>query len=342
MRARIRNVKPEILLDEKLWDLEQRIGPLVYRTFQGLWMLADREGRFEWKPRQLKAAILPYWSGDIEPLLRGLVDDGFVQRYQVDGRSYGCVRNFPKHQRPNAREPKSELPPPPGESEPDPARARTCMHVQDSDEAHACECGDTCVHVSSGKGRGIGNWEGEGNARARAASPPPPPDAPEPAPESEPADRPTLRPPRPARGQAPPEADSQTSGAHTQEVVDAWADAYAAAEAGVPPKLTGQRLVAAVEFARSVARAHEVGLRAAAMAIAKATIDLPRDKRQWALSELDPYVAAKADRLREVRTKGFVEPSPPEAWGRPLTVEEQDAQLDAIFGPVPLAKGGAR
>lgn len=168
MRGRIRTIKPEALLDDALWDLEEQTGMPIFRAFTGLWMYADREGRFEWKARPLKAVILPYWDGDFSAVLDAMAGAGFVRRYEVDGRHYGVVVNFCKHQTPNAREPKSVIPGPPV----------TNPHVPT--HVHACagsDAGDapvTDAHVGKGReGKGTGReLDLEGNSRARAKDPP--------------------------------------------------------------------------------------------------------------------------------------------------------------------------
>lgn len=124
MKPRIRTVKPEALTDEVLWDLETSTGMPLYRAYQGLWMCADREGRFEWRPRALKLHCLPYWEGDFDAALEALASKLFIVRYTVDGKDYGYVRTLAKHQRFDHREPPSILPAPddharacPGEAE---------------------------------------------------------------------------------------------------------------------------------------------------------------------------------------------------------------------------------
>lgn len=112
MRGRIRSIKPESCLDEELWDAEQRTGLPLYRCFTGLWMYADREGRFEWRPRALKTVILPYWSGEMEDALEALSKERFIEHYKVDGKEYGLVCKFLEHQTPNHKEPPSKIPPP--------------------------------------------------------------------------------------------------------------------------------------------------------------------------------------------------------------------------------------
>lgn len=113
MRSRIRQLKPELFLDDEFWELQQAHPRLpVLQGFLGLWCQADREGRFEWKPAVLRTQILPFWSGDFAEVLAVLEGAGLVQSYTVDGRRYGLIRSFAKHQRPNSREPQSSLPAP--------------------------------------------------------------------------------------------------------------------------------------------------------------------------------------------------------------------------------------
>lgn len=112
MRGRIRTIKPEAFLDEDLWDLETETGLPIFRAFVGIWTQADREGRFEWRPRALKAAILPYWDGDFSRVLDALTTRRFLVRYAHQGRVYGAVRTFKQHQIVNNRESDSELPSP--------------------------------------------------------------------------------------------------------------------------------------------------------------------------------------------------------------------------------------
>lgn len=112
MRARIRSIKPEILIDDQLWDAEQKSALPLYRAFTGLWMYADKEGRFEWNARKLGAVVLPYWRGDFDDVLTVLATHEYIVRYEVEGRAYGYVRTFKRHQVVNHREADSALPAP--------------------------------------------------------------------------------------------------------------------------------------------------------------------------------------------------------------------------------------
>ena len=132
MKARIRSVKPDIGTHEELWELGVKTGYPVFQSFVMLWCCADREGRFEWKPRALKLFCVPYWEGDFGALLNELAEAGFVTRYQVDGKDYGVIDSFKKHQVINQREAQSVIPGP-----------GDVTHVR----AHASPSVSTAVHV---------------------------------------------------------------------------------------------------------------------------------------------------------------------------------------------------
>jgi hypothetical protein len=168
MRGRIRSVKPELLTDEKLWDLGQETGLPVLQGFVGLWCMADREGRFEWRPRALKTGILPYWEGDFSRVMDALASRGFLVSYAVDGRDYGAVVNFAKHQTPNNREAPSEIPAPPEYSD------IASTSTREPRVGHASARGDDASlskKKSSGNGiLGTGSWERDLGNVANAAT----------------------------------------------------------------------------------------------------------------------------------------------------------------------------
>lgn len=107
--ARARNIKPGFFKNEDLAECT----PWARLCFVGLWTLADREGRLEDRPKRIKAELFAFDSIEVEPLLGELADHGFIQRYQVAGRSVILIPTFLKHQNPHHREQHSELPPPP-------------------------------------------------------------------------------------------------------------------------------------------------------------------------------------------------------------------------------------
>jgi hypothetical protein len=104
--ARARILKPAFFANDKLAECE----PLARILFQGLWCVADREGRLEDRPKRLRAEILPYDDCDVSALLGQLEARGFVRRYSVNGENYIEVVNFAKHQKPHHLEAKSEIP----------------------------------------------------------------------------------------------------------------------------------------------------------------------------------------------------------------------------------------
>lgn len=111
--ARIRTIKPDFFKHEGLYDLERECGLPVRVAYAGLWTVADREGRFEWRPRKIKADVLPYDEVSFEQILNVLADGGFVVRYDVDGVDYGYIPTWKKHQVVNQREAQSTIPEPP-------------------------------------------------------------------------------------------------------------------------------------------------------------------------------------------------------------------------------------
>lgn len=155
MQPRIRTVKPEFYTHTILFDLEQRSHMPIRLAFSGLWTVCDRDGRFRWEPRELKLHVLPYDDVDFTALLDTLRTEGFILQYEVEGKVYGCIPTWTKHQRPNKREQNSRLPaPPPAVPEP-PAQLelteRPITHVH----ARASTWG-TGTGTGTGRGTGTG------------------------------------------------------------------------------------------------------------------------------------------------------------------------------------------
>lgn len=117
--ARIRTIKPEFFVHEELYDLEVETGLPVRLAFAGLWTQADREGRFKWRPRTLKASILPFDDVDFSRVLDALATRGFLVRYACGTREYGQISSWLKHQAVNGKERPSEIPPPPQDTDGD-------------------------------------------------------------------------------------------------------------------------------------------------------------------------------------------------------------------------------
>lgn len=113
MAARIRTIKPEFFRHVGLYQAEQDTGLPLRIAFAGLFTVVDREGRFRWSPPELKLDCLPYDAIDMARVLDALLTRRFLVKYEVDGRPFGCIPSFTRHQVLNPRERASVLPAPP-------------------------------------------------------------------------------------------------------------------------------------------------------------------------------------------------------------------------------------
>lgn len=108
--ARIRSMKPDAFTSLTLSDVERG----VRWTFAGLWTHCDDEGRAEWEPRLLKAAIYPVDDSMTPDAIcadmKELDRIGAVCFYSVAGKNYVHVPSWSMHQHPN-RKVDSKLPP---------------------------------------------------------------------------------------------------------------------------------------------------------------------------------------------------------------------------------------
>lgn len=113
--ARIRTVKPEFFKHYELFKAEKETKLPLRLAFEGLWLCADKEGRFKYNPTHLKLDILPYDEVDFKVILAALEVYGFILKYTVDSKKYGWIPTLKDHQRFNGTEAKSvsSLPPPP-------------------------------------------------------------------------------------------------------------------------------------------------------------------------------------------------------------------------------------
>lgn len=96
--ARIRSIHPSIHTDEAYAALSHG----AWRLAVGILNECDDQGVFEWKPITLKMRILPAHNDDVAALLAELEANDIVRRFDIDGRSFGAVRNFIKYQRPKS------------------------------------------------------------------------------------------------------------------------------------------------------------------------------------------------------------------------------------------------
>ena len=106
---RSRNVKHSFFTNDSLADND----PLGRLLFIGLWTIADFKGDLVWRPRRIKAELLPYDNCDIDALAINLDQSGFIRMYSVQDQIYVNITNFGKHQNPhkNERDRGSDIPP---------------------------------------------------------------------------------------------------------------------------------------------------------------------------------------------------------------------------------------
>lgn len=110
--ARKRTVKPGFFTNEELAELSRD----VRLFFAGLWVIADREGRLENRPKRIKRDVFPYDADVTEDVVEQWLDrlatckGKFVRLYVVDGEKYIEIKNFKKHQDIHPREAPSEIP----------------------------------------------------------------------------------------------------------------------------------------------------------------------------------------------------------------------------------------
>jgi hypothetical protein len=102
---RIRSIKPEFSRDEKLQDLEvANPGQHCMLVFACLWPHCDKNGNFPWNARTLHLDILPFIQFDLDKTLLLLREAMVLTQYHSEGKLYGSVVNFAKHQRISGKE----------------------------------------------------------------------------------------------------------------------------------------------------------------------------------------------------------------------------------------------
>jgi len=142
-------VKPELFTHGELFDAERESKLPLRLAFVALFTCCDREGRFKWRPRELKLACLPFDDVDFSRVLDALATRGFIVRYASD---YGCIPSWNRHQVINNREGQSELPTP--------------SEIELSTRAPRVD--DACPTPVKGKGREGKGTGKEGKEMARA------------------------------------------------------------------------------------------------------------------------------------------------------------------------------
>lgn len=181
--ARIRTIKPELAAHEGLFDLEQDTGLPIRFAWCMLFTVADREGRFQWRPRTLKAQILPHDLIEFSRVLDAWVTRGFVVKYRVGEEWFGWIPTFTKHQVVNNREAKSDLPSIDQAEEVIDSRNNNLDACGTRQPRETDACGTREVHAQGERKEGKGKEGREGTSSAAPASPTPPADLlPEPLP----------------------------------------------------------------------------------------------------------------------------------------------------------------
>lgn len=104
--ARARNIKPGFFRNADLVELPYEVRLL----FIGLWTVADRRGRLEDRPKQIKMELFPADDINVNEALDSLASIGLIHRYEAAGVKCIEVVNFEKHQNPHKAEQESALP----------------------------------------------------------------------------------------------------------------------------------------------------------------------------------------------------------------------------------------
>jgi hypothetical protein len=164
MATRIRSVKPEFFRHSGLFTLEQQTRLPIRLAFEGLWIVADREGRFRWKPEDLKHDVLPYDEVDFGTVMEELRRAGFIVQYEADGKVYGYIPTWKEHQVVNHREGASKLP------DPDPDRDRKNEENSLPNLFNSLTREQEKSPCTGGTGTGTGRGTGGGTDRADAST----------------------------------------------------------------------------------------------------------------------------------------------------------------------------
>lgn len=118
--ARARTLRPTFFTHDYLATCD----PLIAILFAGLWTEADRMGRLEDRPVQLKMRLLPMRPCDVVAMLAELEQHGLIARYTGDdGRAYIWIPGFVEQQR--------------GHIHPDEAASKLPRHPRDTNEETA-------------------------------------------------------------------------------------------------------------------------------------------------------------------------------------------------------------
>lgn len=92
---RIRTIKPEFWVDEKVVELS----PWARLLFIGMWNFADDQGYIDYSPKRIRMQIFPGDTVDIDALIGELLDSGMVRAYESPIGPVLHITNWSRHQR---------------------------------------------------------------------------------------------------------------------------------------------------------------------------------------------------------------------------------------------------
>jgi hypothetical protein len=92
---RIRTIKPEFWVDEKVVELD----PWARLLFIGLWNFADDQGFIEYSPKRIKMQIFPGDTTDVAPLLASLIEAGLLAAYESPIGRVLHIQSWSRHQK---------------------------------------------------------------------------------------------------------------------------------------------------------------------------------------------------------------------------------------------------
>ncbi len=93
--ARIRTVKPEFWVDDKVVELD----PWARLLFIGMWNFADDQGYIDFSPKRIKMQVFPGDTVDVVPLIDELLKQGLIRSYMSPIGPVLHVANWARHQR---------------------------------------------------------------------------------------------------------------------------------------------------------------------------------------------------------------------------------------------------
>jgi hypothetical protein len=131
-----------------MFDAEKETGLPLRFAWAMFFGVCDREGRFKWMPRSLKAEVLPLDELDFSHVLDAWLTRDFIVKYRIGSEWYGYIPTFKIHQYINNKEPASVLPD---------------ISLADEVVTHACLTGEP--RVVGDALLGTGGREGKGRER---------------------------------------------------------------------------------------------------------------------------------------------------------------------------------